>query len=339
MSALALPVRQRTPAWLEERRRHIGSSDAPVLAGERGSVMQLWAEKVGLIEPTFDDETEDLMEIGALLEPALRSLYVARTGRTIRQRHVLLASREWPVAAASLDAESGRRIVELKWSHSAEWFQAVLDGSPDPVPGRVMAQVQWQMYVAGRDVVDVGVLLGRDFKIVEVGRSDRMIDDLLYMARWFWPFVESGERPPADGSEDTRRTLQRLHPRDNGGWMPADTELVDLVVQLHEAKAAARVAADAEATIANAIRAVLGDWSGITGLVSWKKNADSQSVDWKAVAAAYRAAIDRELDLVDHGDMSETALPDREELDAIRSLHTTTKEGPRVLRLLAGGKA
>lgn len=331
-----MPVRQRTPEWIAERRNHIGSSDAPVLAGERGSLIQLWAEKRGLVDPSFDDDTEELMKIGELLEPALRSLYTYDTGRPVRQRHGLAISRDWPVASASLDAESGRRIVETKWSHSAEWFRALADDSPDPVPAKVIAQVQWQMYVTRRDVVDVAILLGRDYKTIEVGRDDRYIDNLVYVARWFWPFVESGERPPVDGSDATEATLRRLHPRDNGGWLPQSDDLVRLVDEYRDAKAAAKEANEREGTVKNALRAILGDWSGVTGLISNKKNADSQHVEWKELALAYRAAMERELDLLDSGDMSETALPSREDLDAIAAEHTTTKEGPRVLRLLGG---
>lgn len=337
MSAIAVAVRQRTPEWLAERRNHLGSSDAPVLAGERGSLLALWAEKRGLVEPSFDDDTEDLMKIGELLEPSLRALYSHETGRPIRQRKVLLVSREWPVAAASLDAESGRRIVETKWSHSADWFRAIADGAPDPVPPKVMAQVQWQMFVTGRDVVDVAILLGRDFKVIEVGRDDRYIGDLTYMARWFWPYVESGERPPVDGSDETTRVLTQLHPRNSGAVLAPDPELRKLVEELHAAKAAAKAAKDAEQTIANALRAVIGDADGIATLATWKKNADSQQTDWQSYAAGLEALLDDALD--DHGDRwPEIRNGLRQRAPTLRSIHTSTKEGPRVLRLLAGGK-
>lgn len=327
MNALALPVRQRTPEWLEERRRHLGSSDAPVLAGERGSMLALWAEKRGLVEPEFDDDTEDLMQIGELLEPGLRALYTARTGRPIRQRHVLLVSREWPVAAASLDAESGRRVVETKWSNSAEWFRAIAEGATDPVPPKVMAQVQWQLYVMARDVADVAILVGREFKVIEVERSDKYIADLLYVARWFWPYVERGERPPVDGTDETTRTLTRLHPRDDLSWLAPAPDLVELVAELRDAKASTKAAEDAEGTIANTLRALIGDASGIATLVSWKKNADSRQTAWREVAAGYRTMLRDRLAV------------DADELQAVEDLYTSTREGPRILRLLAGSKA
>jgi predicted phage-related endonuclease len=331
VSALSVPVRQRTPEWVDERRRHLGSSDAPPIAGESGSLTELWAEKRGLIEPEFDAPTADLLIIGRILEASLRRLYTLRTGRPVRQAHQLQVSRRWPVAAASLDGRAGRgRLVEAKWSHSGAWFAALAEGSPDPVPGAVMAQVQWAMYVTEAEVTDVAALVGREFRVIEIGRDDRYIEDLLYLARWFWSFVESGEPPPVDGDAATTATLRRLHPRDDGVWLPPTPDLVALVEQLRDAKATARDAKNHEDTIANALRAILGERAGIEGLVSNRRNADSEVTDWRAVAGDYRAAIERVL--ADAG----AALPTGDELDAIASLHTDTRDGPRVLRLLKG---
>ena len=49
-----------------------------------------------------------------------------------------------------------------------------------------------------------------------------------------------------------------------------------------------------------------------------KKNADSERVNWPAVAKAYRTLLEG---ATDH------------DLDAIESIHSSTVEGPRVLRL------
>lgn len=326
--AVALPgVRQRTPEWLEARRQRVGSSDAPVLAGERGSLYALWAEKRGLAEPEFDDETEAMMEIGAALEPALMALYKARQGRPIRARHVMLVRRDWPVAAASLDAESDDRIVELKWTHGADWYHALRADSPEPVPGVVMAQVQWQLYVTGRDVVDVAALVGREFRVITVGRDQRMIGDLEYMARDFWDHVESGEPPEPDGSEATTRTLRRLYPADDGTWLPADAEAMELVRSWGKAKAAAREATSAEETLENTLRAILGEHSGISGLVSNKLSAPSARVDWEAAASALADALGEAMG-------ADPAVL----LGNYQHAATTMKAGSRRLLLLKGGK-
>jgi hypothetical protein len=85
MSATLLPVRQGTPARLEFRRTGIGSSDAPVIAGERGSLVALWAEKAGLVkrEPV-DAATQRLFDRGHRLEPVVAAWYTDETGRPLR---------------------------------------------------------------------------------------------------------------------------------------------------------------------------------------------------------------------------------------------------------------
>ena len=64
---------------------------------------------------------------------------------------------------------------------------------------------------------------------------------------------------------------------------------------------------------------MLGDASGIEGLVTYRRNADSTRVNWPAVALAYR-------------DLLLEAYPPSD-LAAIEAIHSTTSEGPRVLRL------
>lgn len=340
MSAAIAPVRQGTDEWLAWRRNGIGSSDAPVIAGERDGYVELWAIKAGLVpEPPVDDASRRLMDIGKLMEPTLLALYERETGRRPERVYAPVVHRWIPYLFASLDARTkgrdGRRVVEAKWTHSGRWY----DLGADPVPGDVYAQVQHQLAVTGYDVADVAVLRGRDFLVVEVPRDEAYIADLVAEEGRFWRYVETRERPPLDGSETTRRVLSALHPRnDEAGLLPATPDVVVLADQYREAKARAK-AVDAEAdTIANALRAVIGDADGYAlpwGAVSWRKNADSTRTNWPAVAKAYRVWLEEvvarsELDADDR----RAAL---DELDAIESIHSETVQGARVLRLSEKG--
>jgi hypothetical protein len=96
-----------------------------------------------------------------------------------------------------------------------------------------------------------------------------------------------------------------------------------MAVQLAEARAAKRAAEDAERTVGNALRAVIGEASGIDGLVTLRKNADSTRVNWPAVAGAFRELL---------ADTTEA-----ETLDTLQSIHSETTPGARVLRLLSKG--
>ena len=319
MSSLALPFRQGTTEWEEERANGIGSSDMPVIAGERDGLLALWAVKAGLMEPEpIDVQTAKLFRWGHLMEPVIAQAYTEETGRPLVRVSRMLQSREWPIARASLDRRSAvkgeRRGVEIKNTRSPRWdrFEAV--------PGDVQVQCMWQMYVAGLDVVDVAVLVaGSDLRIFEVGRDDAWIADLLFLAREFWDHVEARTRPAIDGSEATRRTLVRMHPVDDGTMLPRSVEFEDLARQLIAAKATIKEAEGAEGSISNAIRALLGDASGVEGCFTYRKNKDSVRVNWPAVAGAYRLLL------------AEKGVPE-EGLATVESIHSETTAGARVLR-------
>jgi putative phage-type endonuclease len=313
-------MKQRTPEWLAARKDTIGSSDIPIIVGESTykSAHTLAAEKLGLVTTEVDEETQELFDIGNLMQPVLLQIYQRKTGLRTRSSEGWRVHPEIPWATASLDGTAPvKRVVEAKWSNGARWR------SGERVPGDVQAQVQWQLFVVGWDVADVVVMDRGTPRIETIERNDTMIDDLLFFAREFHGYLERGELPPVDGSESTRRTLAARHPRDNGVFLPQTEDLVTLTAQLAEARAAKKSADDAERTIGNALRAIIGDASGIDGLVSLKKNQDSQRTNWPAVAGAYRT-------------MLEETTP-TETLDALQSIHTDTVQGARVLRLLSRG--
>jgi putative phage-type endonuclease len=291
----------------------IGSSDAPVIAGEVGSVIELWAEKSGLVEPSEPDApTAELFEWGHRLEPVIADWYADTQGRPLRRVNQMIRHPEIPWAFASLDrvTTGEKRIVEIKtsrwgWEHG------------EPVPGRVQAQVQHQLWVSGYEVADVAVLTGGSQpRIYEITRDDNFIDDLVFLETEFWGWVTSGTRPPMDGSENARRVLGRLHPRNDGTLLSANDDLDRLALDWRAAKEVVAQAEAEEDTLANAIRAIIGDadgFEGSWGRITWKKNADSKRVDWPTVA-------------------HEVGLADPELLAATIAAHTTTVEGPRVLR-------
>lgn len=322
MSAVKLDLIQGSPEWLAARAEGIGSSDIPVIAGESPyrSALELWAEKTGKApaqEP--DAATADLFDIGHRMEPVLLDLYESRTGRRARRAPRMLAHPEIPWARASLDAEAPvKRIVEAKWTHARRWSMG------DAVPADVLLQVQWQMFVAGRDVVDVVALVGPELRIVEIGRDEAMIDNLLFLASDFWQHVQDGTPPPVDGSESTRKALSRIHPSNDGRLLPSDPDIDQLIADLRAAEAEAK---DAEArvdTCKNALRALIGDADGIAGswgVATWKRNADSTRTNWPGVAKAYRLLLE--------GACS------ADELDALEALHRETVAGARVLRLVS----
>jgi putative phage-type endonuclease len=296
-AAVVLPVQQGTDAWLEARRSGIGSSDAPVVAGEKGSLVALWGEKTGLVpRPEPDEELAERFAWGHRMEPMVAAAYTEQTGRPLRRRTHLLRHPQVPWALASLDRESARRgerrICEIKVSD----IDAKYAG--EDLPGDVFAQVQHQLWVTGYEVADVVVLLRYwRLKVFEVGRDDAYLDDLIYLERDLWEhYVEPRVMPPVDGSETTRRVLGRMWGRTNGLFIPPAVDLDILAEEWRQARLELKTAEAREGTAANAIRAVIGDADGISlssgDAITWRRNADGSRTDWKAVAEELRDRLE-----------------------------------------------
>jgi putative phage-type endonuclease len=314
-------VLQGSPEWLEARRATIGSSDIGVIVGESPwkDARTLAAEKLGLVEEQIDPETRLRMDIGTLLQPSLLRIYERITERPVRAEHRWRTHPRLAWATASLDGTAPpKRAVEAKWSNSLQW-------RGEQMPGHVQAQVQWQLFVTGWDVADVVVMDHGEARVIEVERDKPFIDDLVWAAERFRALLAKGELPEPDGSESSRRLITRMHPADDGTMLEPTPEWDTAAALLAMAKSEAKLAADRQATIENAIRSLLGDASGVTGdgyRITWKRNADSVRTNWPAVAHAYR-------ELLTGSGISE------EMLDTLQSIHSETIAGPRVLRFVS----
>lgn len=345
MAAVAVPAAiQGTPEWLDARRDVVGSSDIPIITGSspyRTSLFTLWALKTRLAEPEpVDPETQELYDLGHALEDVIAARYALVTERRIRRSRRLLTHPTERWMGASLDRVSARRgerrIIEIKWAPNRRW---ALDG-PEPVPPNVQDQVQWQLAVTGYDVADVAVLSGSHVEVHEIGPSTSYQDDLRYVARDFWDRVEHGERPPIDGSESTRQTIARLHPRDTLGLMEPTPEVAALAYAIRDASAVLKAAKEEDGRLRNEMRFLLDDYSGVEDAdyrIHYRRSIDSTvtTTDWQAIAAAYRLLLRAQIESIDLDEaMKEIALrlaPD--DLDTIEALHTTTevREGRRAL--------
>jgi predicted phage-related endonuclease len=251
------------------------------------------------------------MRVGSALEDLIADAYAAQTGRKVRRVRGLWESRAIPWAAASPDATAAGRLIEIKWTGSRARFR---DGLPDDTA----AQVQWQLMVAEAPVADVATLtVGEDeIRVFEVRADPLLQGNFVAIAADFRRRLAEGG-PFAQNAESVARNF----PIDNGTYLPATPDLVELVDMFRAAKETAKSAVDAEKGIGNALRTLLRDASGIEGLLTYRKSADSTRTNWPAVASAFRSLV--------------TGHPDAA-LDAIVDLHSETAQGPRVLRLSKG---
>jgi putative phage-type endonuclease len=225
--------------WLEARRQGIGASEAPAVLGVSPykSPLELYAEKLGLVEPSVVDL--ERVEWGRLLEPLLVEKYRRVTGRRAEKEpaYTLRRSRAYPWMVASLDAVIHEADVtaplEVKttglWK-SDEWAE-------EP-PLHVQVQVQHQLAVTGWPWASVCVLIaGQRFVWCDVPRDERFIAVLIETERAFLERLAAKEPPPVDASQACRELLRRLYPRETPGLVVnLPDEAVEWDEQIQRAK-------------------------------------------------------------------------------------------------------
>jgi len=278
-------------AWLAERKTGVTATDAPVIAGCRGSAYQLWAEKRGLIEPP-DLADREWIRWGHLLEPVVLAEYAERTGREVIPwpaytvaRH---PDRDWLICTPDAEQIDGGRRGALEVKTAGEYRSHDWDDEP---PLAYQVQLQHQLAVLSLERGTLAVLIGGNrLRWFDAERNEPFIRTLLEVEEEFWFLCQSGRPPPVDGSEATARALAKLHPADTGESVILPEEAAQWDRDLQEVKAAIKDGEAAAAELENRIKAAIGDATyGIlpdgSGRWSWKTQ---QRAEYTVKASSFR---------------------------------------------------
>jgi predicted phage-related endonuclease len=111
-----------------------------------------------------------------------------------------------------------------------------------------------------------------------------MISELIALERVFWGHVQSGEAPPADGSDSADRALRCLYPNDSGQTLDftGDLEMSATFSDLVAVRDALAQHLKREADLKQRIQQRMGEASRALfegGDVSWKRSKDASSFD------------------------------------------------------------
>lgn len=282
------PPPTHSPAWHDERRNGIGSSEIATIAGigRWGSRYALWLEKTGRTTPDRREASE-AMDTGRELEPWLASQAEKRTGLIAAGEQMMLRHPEEQWARTTIDAvliespdstlDDAVAALELKYDDHRPWCEDCdrTQVCVHPVvPDYYAAQAQWHMFVGGWPCVFFGVLhsYGR-YRIYRLDRDENDIRALVSAGRWFWNLVQTDTAPPVDGSQATADAIAAAYPPD-GSTADID-DLADTIASLREAKAAIKHLKDEAAAYENALKEALG--SAVVGridgrdVVTWKE--------------------------------------------------------------------
>lgn len=276
MNHQTFPTRE---AWLAARRNHIGASESAAIFGvgyRNQSPWSVWESKVNPDAAAIDEDEDECLRIGRLIEPALRDMFEDETELQLAppEAFEMHIHPDFEFLAATLDGRTTDAVpVELKNVGNfatAEWKNG-------GTPLKFEVQVQHQLAVTGAEFgFLLGLIAGQHIELRRIERNERFINTLIAKAAEFWELVESRTPPPLEPSIQCKRALERLHPDGNGRAIALPTSMQATAQRIDELKEQ-RKAIDDEITLReNEIRQCIGD-------ATFCEFPDGSAYSWKTV--------------------------------------------------------
>lgn len=277
-------------AWLAARRSGIGGSDAAAIVAchPYHSLVSLWADKTGRLEPQADSAR---LRWGRRMEGAILDEYEDATGHRVIDGHEhapelvedfgdnvrMLRHRELDVMLGNLDGvvvdhPAGAGVIDAKTVMPAKFRRWVTDGRP---PLCYLVQLAHYLEITGLDWACIAAFTGLadELYIFEMERDSDFGERLMEAEHTFWSrYVARDQEPPADGSRATAIALRELYPRDNGKAIRLTGPAVEWACEYDDLSAELRsiskrrdaVKTKLIATIGEAAAGILPDGSGYT---------------------------------------------------------------------------
>jgi putative phage-type endonuclease len=294
---------------LDHTKRNQGVTSTEIAAvmgiAEYEDALTVYARKVGELERPKESPIDlGPMRWGRSQEPELLIAYMEITGaKLIRPGTMEHPDRPWQVASPDglvLNSErKPTRGVEAKtagWRMASKWGDPEIPGEQDRIPLEYFCQSQYASSVCGGIPWDVPALIGgQDFRLYHL-EFDRELEEMMLEAayKFVTQYLLPRIPPPPSGLNSSTEYIKRKFSKHSAPMMVAAPQ--------HEA-AARRLAAliKIEELVShelerakNRLKFEIGPAEGIEGhnwKIRWKKNKDSEKVDWQAVATEYSCAL------------------------------------------------
>jgi predicted phage-related endonuclease len=189
-----------------DRRAFIGGSDARIImGGDEASLVRLWREKRGEVEPE-DLSNNLIVQLGTVTEHLNRHWYERNTGLVVTeaQRQVFHPVKRW--MAATLDG-----MVEVTGAIFEAKFMLPWAFSEEGAAEKHMAQLQHNMWVTASRTAVLSIITGGGKWVEMTIPADPLYQHLLITAeRKFWRCVQNGETPRLFGVEPPRPRLEAV---------------------------------------------------------------------------------------------------------------------------------
>jgi len=292
--------------WLEERRKHLGASEAAAVLSLNPHMtpLDVWISKCA---PELAEEREDtdFLEFGTDLEPAIEKRYIKATGNKVyRPSPAIVIHPQYPELACTPDGlcDSPEPIVvEYKWESFSDGFG---DPGSDQVPAHFLIQGAHQMACTGRARVDFGVL--HHAPPIRVYRAHRDLElelELIESLRAWWAdHVIKRQEPAIDASESWKNYLGKKYAVNRGAMVKIEpgSTIEDEVRSLIRHVANFKIEEEHVKAAKNYIRGWIGENDGLLcpdgTKVTWRRVKDTVGdvTDWKAIAMTLLARCENE---------------------------------------------
>lgn len=319
-----------TADQLALRRQGITATDVAALSGVHPyrAPINVYIEKTGDAPAFVENER---VRWGNLLEPLIRQDYARRHRVDVVEPGTLQhAQHDWAMATpdgVALLAALPVRGLEIK-THGVRVAEQYGEPGTDQVPGYVLVQCAWNLYVSGLDRWDVVGFWDNQPHDFQISRDEELIGQLVEVAERFRRDHLVPRRPPvADGSRSFADYLSRRHPQQTADLLSIDDQ-PEVRRLIDELRVHRELAASSEHIVAveeQRVKAIIGDHEGITWTeggkmhkITWKASKDRATTDVRAVIADLEASLSPE---------------QQQTLRELTEHHTTTKTGARTFRV------
>jgi putative phage-type endonuclease len=290
--------------WLDERKKGIGSSEAGTIMGVNhfDTPYKLWRRKTGVDGPIASSEA---MELGHHMEPAVVTMFAARTGAQVRKDsegdwiavdtvkdYLRVSPDRLFYEAGAKHTKRNLRILECKTTSSLN-LKRFKNGE---YPEQYYVQAVHYMLVTGAKKWFIACLvLGVDFFVFEVERDEGESLALAESEASFWEYVSKKSPPPVDDKKSTYEAIVAMYPdstdEGNVSLLAYESDLRQYMV-LGQRIAELKQLQD---EYANKVKAYLGE--------TVRGESQNYKVSWKT---AERATFDLKRFIEDHKNLDLT---------------------------------
>jgi predicted phage-related endonuclease len=190
----------------QSRRHFIGGSDARIVMGtDQESLIRLWREKRGEVEPE-DLSGNLIVQLGSATEDLNRHWYEANSGETVVdvQRRVFHPAVKWMAATLDGRIQGSDAVFESK-------FMLPWSFSEEAAAEKYMPQLQHNMWVVAARTAVLSIITGGGKWVEILAHADPLYQHLIVTAeRKFWCCVENGDAPQLFGIDPPKPKIEAI---------------------------------------------------------------------------------------------------------------------------------